>query len=858
MSQQRRRYPGLNYFTTEQKDQFFGRDTEKEDLLALVQTEKIVALFGKSGYGKSSLIRAGLIPILPPNVLPIIINFGAYQKGQSVSLLQKTVDNLNLALPENAAEMDFLNAQSEAVTQSHRLTAPTLWHHFKQKQSTAPRPFLLIFDQFEEFDSYPPEQRAAFKQQLAELLYTRIPQALRDRSDALTDEQQALLARPLEVRALFAIREDRLSVLDALADRLPEILYKRFHLRGLADVQAQAAIIEPALLTGEQFESPRFRYTPEAVAAILRGLKKDDSEALVESFLLQICCEEIERSVIAGREAEPTVTAAQLPVFRDLFEQYYRNKIAALPDEAARRAARRMIEDHLVAADPATGIAYRVNVDGRTLLALPGVDDTLLRRLTDAFLLRSEPNTTGGFSYEVSHDRLVEGILILKKEYEAEEAERLRLEAIAAEEARIAAEKADAERRRRRALVTALVAGVLILGAVVATVFALQKTREATVQAENARLATAEAERQKQAAEEAKKQAKANEGKAKQAETAAQAAKRKAYELSEKAKVDEKNAAVLKGQAKALLEASKLLAVSKLPENFDALILLDSLVCWGWDLNSVSSEVGKLRNLSKLDFSNNQLTDLPTEIGELKNLTTLDLRSNKLTALPTEIGGLKNLTKLSLSSNRLATLPTQIGRLKNLTTLDLYDNQLTSLPPEIRELKNLTTLTLSRNQLTTLPAEIGELKNLYLGDLNSNKLTVLPATIGELKNLTYLFLYDNQLGALPAKIGELKNLSTLGLGGNRLVALPTEIGELKNLTYLNLRNNKLTALPAEIGELKNLTTLDLRDNQLTTLPAEIGELKSLTSLYLDENPIPESERERIRRMVPVGCKVLFE
>ncbi|MFN0035998.1 MAG: ATP-binding protein [Saprospiraceae bacterium] len=442
MSQQRRRYPGLNYFTTEQKDQFFGRDAEKEDLLALVQTEKIVALFGKSGYGKSSLIRAGLIPILPPNVLPIIVNFGAYQKGQSVSLLQKTLDNLNLALSENVAEMDFLNAPapSVGVTLSHADTH-TLWHHFKQKQSAAPRPFLLIFDQFEEFDSYPPEQRAAFKQQLAELLYTRIPQALRDLSDALTDEQQALLARPLEVRALFAIREDRLSVLDALADRLPEILYKRFHLRGLADSQAVAAVVEPALLAGGQFESPRFRYTPEAVAAILRGLKKDDSEALVESFLLQICCEEIERSVIGRRETEPTVTAAELPVFRDLFEQYYRNKIAALPDEATRRAARRMIEDQLVAADPATGIAYRVNVDGRTLLALPGVDDTLLRRLTDAFLLRSEPNTTGGFSYEVSHDRLVEGIWHLRME--REEAERIKK--LVEEKVRIDEEKSAAK-----------------------------------------------------------------------------------------------------------------------------------------------------------------------------------------------------------------------------------------------------------------------------------------------------------------------------------------------------------------------------------------------------------------------------
>lgn len=462
-----RRYPGLHYFTTEQKDLFFGREAEKRDLLALVLTEKIVALFSKSGYGKSSLLRAGLAPELPTDWLPVIVQFGAYQAGQSPKPLARTLAQLDAALPEDAPEMDFL----ETICPED-----SLWKRFKKKQNAEKRIFLLIFDQFEEFQTYPAEQRETFKKQLAELLFTRIPQTVRDRADELPEAQQDLLARPNEVKALFAIREDRLGVLDSLADKLPAILHKRYHLQGLDDAQATAAITLPAALPqGERFESPTFRYAPAAVEAIKKGLKKDESDPHIESFLLQICCEAIEQKV-TKRTGEVVVTEAELPVFKDLFEQYYRGKIAALPDEARRNAARRMVEDQLVKTDPASGIAYRINADGRALCALPGVDEALLKQLTDFFLLRSEPNTTGGFSYEVSHDRLVEGILVMKKEWEAEEAKRQ----LAAKAERIAREKAEAERRRRRALVTALVAIVLAVSAVVSAfwAFALKKKAE--------------------------------------------------------------------------------------------------------------------------------------------------------------------------------------------------------------------------------------------------------------------------------------------------------------------------------------------------------------------------------------------
>ena len=71
-----RRYPGLNYFTASQRAQFFGRDDEIEELHALILTEKIVTLFGKSGYGKSSLLRAGILPLLDRDVVPVLVQFG--------------------------------------------------------------------------------------------------------------------------------------------------------------------------------------------------------------------------------------------------------------------------------------------------------------------------------------------------------------------------------------------------------------------------------------------------------------------------------------------------------------------------------------------------------------------------------------------------------------------------------------------------------------------------------------------------------------------------------------------------------------------------------------------------------------
>lgn len=55
-------YLGLAPYDTDDADRFFGRRTMTARLVDLLDRHRFVAVFGVSGSGKSSLLRAGLVP----------------------------------------------------------------------------------------------------------------------------------------------------------------------------------------------------------------------------------------------------------------------------------------------------------------------------------------------------------------------------------------------------------------------------------------------------------------------------------------------------------------------------------------------------------------------------------------------------------------------------------------------------------------------------------------------------------------------------------------------------------------------------------------------------------------------------
>ena len=57
-------YRGLKSYDQKHSPLFFGREDEIKELAALVDQQPFVAVLGASGTGKSSLVKAGVLPRL--------------------------------------------------------------------------------------------------------------------------------------------------------------------------------------------------------------------------------------------------------------------------------------------------------------------------------------------------------------------------------------------------------------------------------------------------------------------------------------------------------------------------------------------------------------------------------------------------------------------------------------------------------------------------------------------------------------------------------------------------------------------------------------------------------------------------
>ena len=442
MTTRSHRYPGVRPFETHEKHLFFGRKRDIEELHNLILLEKLVVLFGKSGYGKSSLLKAGILPLFTDpdespdrQYIPLEVRFGAYVPGSSISPVEAVVNTLGSIPTEQ--EFSFL----AEITPKLRL-----WHQFKMRQqSNNPARFLLIFDQFEEFFSYPEKEQAAFRAEIAEILYEETPQDVRVAARHATREQRALLAVAFDAKVVFSIRSDRLALLDGMKDKLPAILLKRFELGALDERQAREAVIAPAALPdldGSRFISPSFQFAPDALDKMVTELsgKGAANTGKIEAFQLQIVCSSIEKRV--AEQNLSTITAADLPDFGNVYEDYYKDRIGELPDEE-RKPARRVLENGLLLVNPLTGEARRLSRDAGELAQALDVPPELLTHLERTYLIRRDVNSLGGYNYEISHDTLIAPMLKARKEREAA------LEATRKEEERLESERRTLEAEER-------------------------------------------------------------------------------------------------------------------------------------------------------------------------------------------------------------------------------------------------------------------------------------------------------------------------------------------------------------------------------------------------------------------------
>src|SRR5262245_8331859 len=237
-------FVGLRPFNSDECLLFFGRQEQTAELLQRLQRARLLSVVGSSGCGKSSLIRAGLIPSLKGGALNC-------ERDEWRVAIMKPGDaplrNLAFAVLEACATPTAGGAPSPAAVKElmenmERGGAPgaiqTLWPTLTQAN------LLLLVDQFEELFHFGIESNDPDKRnQAAEFVSLLLGLA------ELHDAQQE---RPLPIYVVITMRSDYLGECDNFYG-LPEALNRSQYLvPRLTLAQRRQAIEGPIRLYGEK------------------------------------------------------------------------------------------------------------------------------------------------------------------------------------------------------------------------------------------------------------------------------------------------------------------------------------------------------------------------------------------------------------------------------------------------------------------------------------------------------------------------------------------------------------------------------------------------------------------------------
>ena len=431
-------FKGLAYFGDSEHDWllFFGRERESEVVAANLMASRLTVLYGPSGVGKSSLLRAGVARRLR-TLVPAV---GGEDEDAEVVIVDSWRDDPILAVAIAAgAPTDIPLADALA-----------------ERAISSGAELYVILDQMEEY-----------------VLYHG-----RD-GGPLAGPLEDVLTRPdLPVHVLLGVRDDSLADLDALKRRLPGLFGNVLRLDHLTRAAARSAIEGP-LRAYTELGGPEVTAEDELVEAVLeevaagrieqhlsgRGLVDEGRrERRVEAPYLQLVLErlwEVERQ--RGSDELRASTLAELGGAERIVEEHLERALAGL--DAGERDLVARLFNHLVTPS-GTKIAHAVDDLARYADENPSRLEPVLAALDAARILRRVAGRGGGMSrYEIFHDVLAPAVLAWRARHEAARA--------------LEQERAAARRRHRRVAVVAAAALVALAATTALAVWALSQRAEA-------------------------------------------------------------------------------------------------------------------------------------------------------------------------------------------------------------------------------------------------------------------------------------------------------------------------------------------------------------------------------------------
>ena len=349
----RQPYPGLRPFEPDEAMKFYGRETHTTELLRLLSENRFIAVVGSSGSGKSSLVRAGLLPALYRGRL-----IGATSQWRIC--IMRPGDAPMKSLAESLAGRKVFSNDEDAVLQAVRRSSLGLVRAVRASQFAAGESLLLVVDQFEELFRFVKERKeqdggaearlfVASLLEAADLSSAPVYVVLTMRSDFTGDcSQFPGLPEALNRSQHLIPRMTREQVRDAIVKplhlvdaRMSPRLVERL-LNELGDDTGQLPVLQHALnRTFHEFEKrggeDEIGVNDYAAAGELKGALDAHADALLGSPGAQVWTERVFRcltTVEGGRRVRRPTRLDRM------FE------IMGARDEESREQVRQVVKDY--------------------------------------------------------------------------------------------------------------------------------------------------------------------------------------------------------------------------------------------------------------------------------------------------------------------------------------------------------------------------------------------------------------------------------------------------------------------------------------------------------------------------------
>jgi hypothetical protein len=443
---------GLESFREETSAYFFGRGDEIAELRLRLRSQQLLVLYGRSGFGKTSILSAGLIPRLRREGYRAAIHRLSYGE-EDPNTFEQLLFHLGMQDVKHAVPFPLPND-----------AASRLWLHIHRKVPWSGVTHLIL-DQFEELFTIETQRSGTadeVREALGILIQGAVPASI---AHCLAGEETffdyfAPDSQPVHV--VLALRDDYVYALNRWRRHLPQLGQNYFELRALRGCAAFDVVFEPGCLRTRKREENGILVdadtglrpiVSEATARRIVQAVAEKKDVPLEEIdavppILSLLCRELnERRYQQPRDTfglplAEIVFEEQETDLESILENFYERCLADYPE-----AVRIFIEEHLVSH---SGI--RLQNDERSIIdvfangcEIPGSREmgrhaagygdrdaatTCLHRLVNDRLLSPIPSVENP-RYELTHDLLCR-IVYKSRSMRRERLEKERLTALLA------------------------------------------------------------------------------------------------------------------------------------------------------------------------------------------------------------------------------------------------------------------------------------------------------------------------------------------------------------------------------------------------------------------------------------------